>query len=277
MGFISPGARRHLPGDPEFPLDINKPRRQSPVTTIFECNPNKLPNGIDDLRRLVSWIFGHDCPDLKFSRQDFNGETTASVTYLWNSVRIPFKRRSDDIGELIRLYKSKGAETFYLGRPPNRVRIYNKRQEMSIRGEDVSYLPDVFTRVEVELRHDHCPVRSFADLEKLQDYRPFQSLQILDSIPYYDYQDKNQIRSSMRRRLYNALVEDWGAHDARRIANFDRHFARNFREVVVDNEKLKSQLEASHAWSLKQFFDGKCADVEALYRPKSEYSQGAAV
>src|SRR5579884_3969257 len=130
--------------------------------------------------------------------------------------------------------------------------------------EDVSYLPPTFSRVEIELRHDHCPVEYLSQLPEVVEHRPFRNIQFLEVPAYYDY--KADLKNSLKRRLYHALKDDLGSQDSINIFNADRHFSRDFKNLHVDNAALKAQIEENHAATIRRFFENKCCDIPSVYK-----------
>lgn len=255
---------------PRFFVELNflAPGGKEPPKTILECNPNKFVDGCNGLKRLVHEIFSDDGSHLKLSRVDLNADVEdVSVDYFRHSIRIPAKRKSAVMMGMREIWNNKGPETFYVGKAPSQLRCYDKIQELRYQGEDVEMYPSVLTRLEWEFRHNRCPVEYLSDLPLLQDAHPFMGLQLIETSSYYDY--RVSPKESMKRRLFNALVDDLGSHDAVRVFNSDRHFARDFKNVVIDNKKLKEKIEASYTLTTQRFFQGKGADVRFIYRNDS--------
>ncbi len=199
---------------------------------------------------------------------DLNAEVEeVSVHYFRDAIRIPLKRKSADYAKEREReeWKCRGVQTLYVGRSPSRLRIYDKIQELKYRGIDVSGLPNVLTRLEWEFRNDRCPIEHFSDVSRLlPECNPFAAIQLKEASQYYDY--KNDPQGSMRRRLFNALVQDLGVHDAAKVFNQNRNFARDFRNIVIDNANLKRRIEESYQRTNRRLLSNHGADIQYLYR-----------
>jgi hypothetical protein len=254
---------------PQYMVELNflTPGGTQPPLTVFETNPNNYPRGWPQVERTVTEIFG-DTEEIKNTRLDLNAEAVdVSVHYFRDSLRVPLKRASAAISKSAEggeLWARKDVETIYIGKSPARLRVYDKIQEMKFQGKETGFMPKILTRLEWELRGVRCPIEKFSDIPKLlQDCRPFAAIQLQEVPAYYDY--KIDPIPSMRRRLYHALVEDMGLHDTVRIMNHERHFSRDFRGIVFQNEELKQKIERSYFESNQRLLDGKPAHVEAIY------------
>jgi hypothetical protein len=256
--------------EPAFFLELNyiAPGGKLPPLSVWEINPNKFDQGWAGVERMRLQIFTDDCLDLKVTRMDLNAEIEGvSVHYFRDALRIPLKRKSADCAKERdrEEWKSCGVQTLYIGRSPSRLRIYDKIQELKYRGIGLRGLPDVLTRFEWELRNDRCPIEHFADIRRLlPDCDPFAAIQLKDASEYYDY--KNDPHGSMKRRLFKGLVEDLGIHDAIKVFNRDRNFARDFRPIVVDNTDLKQQIGESYQRTNRRLLSNRGADIPHLYR-----------
>jgi hypothetical protein len=113
------------------------------------------------------------------------------------------------------------------------------------------------------LPHDGQDVTHFGDLPNLLRFRPFSKLELFES-PAYDFEQDT--RESLRQFTFDALAKKQGAHAAVSILNKNsRHFARDFREHLVDKAEVRERIEASYLTTTQLFFANKGADVRFLY------------
>src|SRR6185369_2066109 len=81
------------------------PGGKLPPLTTLETNLNRFPSGYRGLSTLVEIVFGEQFPELKISRLDCNADVEdVSVEYVRNSLRIPGKRSTADVGRMQRSY-----------------------------------------------------------------------------------------------------------------------------------------------------------------------------
>jgi hypothetical protein len=253
---------------PAFFLQMNFAAfKGSEFKQILELNPNKLENGMEDLNNLVKLIFGPDCGDLKISRIDLNGDVEVPIDYFFRAVRVPFKRKAtkylESDSQSIQVHGNAGITGIQVGASPSLLRVYDKRQELKKRRKDVSSLPKILTRLEWELRHSKCPVRYLSELPELLDIEPFEKIELLDTPEFYDFD--SDFKTAKNQIIYTKLIEDYGAHEAARILNKGRHFKRDFRPALIDNEKLKMEIQESYLLGVERFFNNQGADVRYLY------------
>ncbi len=257
---ISVKTRKHV--KPEFFLQLNfwAPGARKPVHR-FECNPNKLPEGMLTLHDMLKRMFGSTSILMKVSRIDLNADIELPVDFFLRTLRVPRKRRSSrhTVEELpVVDYRNRGVTGFYIGRSPALLRVYDKREDMRRLKEDVARIPQIYTRIEWEYRHRKCPVNYCGELSQLLEYRPFDALQILEVDEVYDFH--NETRDSLKRLTYKALVDDYGAQEAARILNSQRNFARDYRFRIVDRADIKNQLQHSYSQSTRKLFENQAPD-----------------
>lgn len=235
--------------------------------TVFETNPNNFERGWAGVEELAEEIFTlENLPDIKNTRLDFNAEAETSVHYFRDSLQVPAKRTTNNEVKFSgQEWRRADIETFYVGKAPARLRVYDKIQEMKFRGDDVSRLPKTLTRLEWELRGVRCPIEKFLDIPRLlPECRPFAALQLTELPPaYYDF--KLDPGRSISLFLYRKLAEQEGAQQARRILNNQRHYARQFKEILICNATLKADIEKSFSKSNERLLSGRGASIAHLY------------
>jgi len=269
--FIEPTTRLTVYTKPRIEpfvrveLQFIAPGGKLPPLTTVETNPNNFPTGYAGVTSLLEIIFGEAFSDLKISRIDCNADVPGvSVEHIRRSIRIPRKRKSADVGRMHESYSNIGVQTFYVGKSPAQLRVYDKIQELKYQRLDTSKLPPVLTRMEWEFRERRCPVRFWGELPQMLDVEPFSGIEFFESHEHYSF--RYFPRESFRLYGYNKLREDKGAHEAIRIINACyRHFSRDVREHLVENLNLKERIQAEYRTSTKAFFENRCADVRALY------------
>ncbi len=241
-------------------LSLNYPRPKAGEEQILEVNPNKMPEGLRDLHRIIDRVFGPDCGDFRIARIDPSADSQVPVDYFFRALRIPRKRKSTRYLQepLQQTYSDRGQTGFLIGRSPALFRVYDKREEMKRSGKDLAYYPKPFTRVEWEFRNKRCPVRRLSQLPDLFDYRPFDSLEFLDTDKYYDFH--NQTVEACKKFLLDQLAATCGGHEAARILNKGRHFKREFSEILITGNSIKADLQNSYTQGLQLLFDNKCPD-----------------
>jgi hypothetical protein len=263
--------------EPAFRIEMNLLVGNQPPLFTLELNPNKLPNGWHDLTGLVDRVFGNDCPDFVVSRIDINGELeNVPIEYLKLSMRIPGKRKSEELGEV---WKDRGVTGFRIGRKPSFLRVYDKPAEMKYRGEDVDKLPQILSRIEWQLHGRRIvstlgigskgpdgkpPQLLFSELPNLIDADPFRSVQFFEVPEHYDW--KHYPRESLALLTAKAIFhERQDAHDSIRILNRAGHFSRDVKPLLIESTTFKEQLRKSYERSIRRFFEGKGADIKHLY------------
>jgi hypothetical protein len=251
-------------------LNFVPPGGKQPPLTIFETNPNNYTCGWAELEQTVKDVFGEEnLPDLKNTRMDLNAETTsAGVQYFKNALRLPGKRSDGKEGKVqddtLDWYRG-GLETIRFGKYPSQLQIYDKIRELKFRKVDyVERLPKTLTRLEFRLQGKKCPVERFIDIpEQLNNCRPFTAIQLKECAEHYDY--KEDLDDSLRRRLFNALREDVGCQEAIKYLNKTRHFGRDFKALVYNNEALKAEIEQNYFRSNRRFLSGRGASIQHQY------------
>lgn len=248
---------------PAFYLKLNQSVPDGRIVNIFECNPNKLAEGMRTLDTLMKTIFGGKSR-LKVSRIDLNADVSGlSVDFFQRALRIPRKRKATEFRNsdaAVQLHSNRGMTGFYLGKSPSRLRVYDKREEMKELKEDVTRIPSIFTRIEWELRHNRCPIRYLSEIHSLLNARPFEPIQILRTEEIYDFH--NDSRASVRNFTFNKLAQEFGVHDASRILNAsNRNFIRDFKSQFVDTSEIHRQLQKSYFESTKRFFENQPQDL----------------
>ena len=235
--------------------------KRDPVQ-ILEVNPNKMPNGREDLEVLVDWIFG-SAEELKISRIDLNADLEAPVDSFFRCLRIPYKRKSTKYSEsrsrTVQVHGNCGITGLVVGASPAQLRVYDKIQEQRVRRQPVDHLPPVLTRFEFQLRHKKCPIWNLSQLEKLLDYKPFDSLQFLEASTDYDF--RTDSTSSKNRYLFNNLQKDYGTQEAIRILNRNRHFKRDIAPFLLEQHTIKRELQESYLSGVRSFLSNQGAEI----------------
>ncbi len=251
-------SKAHL--RPQFFLQLNyKAFHGHGCRHILECNPNTLTNGLADLSRLTTSIFGPTMEDLKISRIDLNAEAEIPVDYFHRALRVPYKRKSSRFDKVsVQGHLNRGITGFQIGATPSLLRVYDKREEWQKKKRDTSALPQTLKRLEWELRHKKCPVTHLSELPELLETRPFDSLEFFEAPHTYDF--RNDPTDSLKRHQFNHLVGDYGAHETARILNGLRHFKRDYGQLQIDGAAVKEVLQESYLAGLDRFFANQCAD-----------------
>jgi len=230
-------------------------------------NPNKLRAGFLELMETIAWIFGSIPGDLKISRIDPCADIDLPVDFFLRCLRVPRKRKSaqyaKDDGHPLRAYGNRGVTGFTIGASPAMLRIYDKREELRRLREDVSGIPPILTRLEWELRHRKCPIARISEIDRLQEYRPFDQVEILTTTEVYDFH--NDTKNSTRLFLLNRLTDEYSRQEAIRIVNYQRNFGRDYGAIVADDAEIKERLNESFRAGIQMFFENKGADVRYRY------------
>lgn len=247
---------------PAFFLQLNYFAFKQGLVHILEVNPNKLPEGNRDLEGLIEAIFGPCGENMRVSRIDPNADVQVSVDYFYRTLRVPLKRKSSRYLEAPAqreiTFSNRGMTGFTIGASPSFLRVYNKREEMKRRRENIEGLPRVLTRFEWELRHRKCPVGFFRDLPKLLQYEPFADLQILRTSEAYDFHTNP--KDSLKRFSFNELAKKYGSHEAAKIMNSQRNFKRDFTPFLLNSSEIKRELQRSYLEGVQAFFNNQQAD-----------------
>ncbi len=249
--------------EPQFFLQLNfKAFHGHGCRQILEMNPNTFPEGLADLRRLITTIFGPDTADLKVSRIDLNAEAEVPVDYFHRSLRVPYKRKNSRFstaeGAGLKTHLHRGTTGFQIGASPSLLRVYDKREDFKRQKKNLDGLPAVLTRLEWELRHRKSPIQYLSELPELLEIRPFDTLEFYETPHCYDF--RHDPTDTLKRYQFNHLADDYGAHEAARIFNAQRHFKRDFRQLEVEAGALKEQLQDSYLSGVDRFFNNQCAD-----------------
>ncbi len=252
---------------PQYAVGLNfiAPGGAQPPMTWFETNPNNYEGGWNEVEETAEEIFTlENLPDLKLTRLDLNADIDGvSVHYFRDSLRIARKRTNN---EEVRGqdWRRNDVETFYLGKNPARLRVYDKIQELKFRGEETKQLPDTVTRLEWELRGVRCPIEQFLDVpNKLQDQRPFAAMELTECPDYYDF--KIDPKRSVALLTYRELAKREGAQQARKYLNSQRNFSRAYKEILINNDALKLRIEESFRRSNARLLSGRGASITHMY------------
>ena len=189
---------------------------------------------------------------------DLNAEIEGvPVSYFKEAVRLPLKRKTETIS-------NRGVETFYWGRNPVRMRVYDKREELwKVHHADVSPLPAVLTRLEWEFHNRRCPIKTFSELPTLMNLRPFDDLQLLETSVAFDF--RTDPVGATKLFTFQKLSEEFGRHDAIRILNANRNFIRDYKKHLVAGADVKERLQNSYLESTQRFFNNQRSDVQSIY------------
>ncbi len=238
-----------------FYLQLNfTPNRNEPPRNVLEVNPNKIPGGVHDLFKLLDSLFdGFDPALFKISRLDLNADVGLPVEQIFHSLYVPPKRKAEshlltDKEGRTRTQFKRFLTGFYIGGSPALLRVYDKREELRAKGTDVSGIPDPLTRVELELRHDRCPVRFLSEISGLVDVEPFRGLQFLK----FSSQSAHGPQGTRRASLED-LVRRFGMHQAIRSLNGNRHFRRDYEGILEPMPEMNALLQGAFMEGVKRF------------------------
>jgi hypothetical protein len=212
------------------------------------------------MARQVARVFAVDVGRLELMRLDLAADVeSVPVSWFERNYRAKFKRWTSSIGKLedpgeFSEMGRRGVETFYLGKRPNVIRVYNKVAErqyqhnrMAARAKRAgipasevptfeaifSHPPTGFTltRVERQMAGGRVPetLTDFSKLRNASDFKPFEPLVYIGvgkPEPNPDNYDFNEYGVGMYLR---ELVEREGFHRARQIVN--QHSKRNASRI----------------------------------------------
>ena len=233
--------------------------------TLLEMNPAAYLRGYSDLHQVIEDIFGKNHPDFRISRIDLFADVTFPVDTLHRTLRVPYKRKAS---QFTRTDADRGIMGLYFGRSPSQLRVYDKKAEMRRKRRETAGLPKTFTRVEWEYRRNKCPVHRFSRLTELLDFKPFESLEFIESEEIYDFhQDR---KKSSKLFLFNKLKEDYGLSEAYRILNQDRNFRRDFRDLTKGLPDIKSRIHQSFEDGIQNFFENRLSDLTLARRASGQ-------
>ena len=259
---ITPGRGR----SPFFFLQMNCSIPSKGNVHVFELNPNNLDGGFAEFQEVHTRVFGEVIEDPAISRIDLNADIEIPVHYLRHSLRVPRKRKTSEYAKSettqLATFNNRGVTGFCIGRSPSLLRVYDKREEMLHLREDVTGIPRVLTRLEWELRHARCPVRLLSQLQAISTIRPFDLLEVYESPEVYDFH--NYPLESTRRFTLNRLSAELGNHDAIRVLNAHRNFARDYRPLAFEISGVKERLQESYAEGVRRFFANQRSDVRSM-------------
>jgi len=104
---------------------------------LLELSPAKLPNGAQDLTRLLDEM-GWNEDDLRINRLDLCADLDLPVEYLYRTLRVPYKRVTEVFSRSV---SNRGVEGFYIGKNPAKLRVYDKLAELKRHKNEVGGLP----------------------------------------------------------------------------------------------------------------------------------------
>lgn len=116
---------------PQYMVELNfiAPGGARPPMTVWETNPNNYDGGWREVEETAEAIFTlENLVDLKLTRMDLNAEATPSVHYFRDALQLPMKRTNNSVMQGME-WKRTDVETFYVGKAPARLRVYDKIQE----------------------------------------------------------------------------------------------------------------------------------------------------
>lgn len=222
---------------------------------------------LDDMSALISHVFDVSPRELRIMRLDFASDLYGvPVTFLHSSLRVKFKRSSDERGELeYEVVGSRKLEYLRFGKAPNCVRAYDKPAECKARFPEVlkSVSPDgeqptfeqafgfpentILSRVERQAGGARVPVEcnSFGKLYAADRFDPFTNIEVTPTgIPVPDPADydPSEIQKIMGTE---ALIQKFGLQNARSILNRGGNGKRLFEPYAAYVRKCQDVLKLS--------------------------------
>ncbi len=242
---------------------------------------------LNTLRNTIAAVFDADPDQLEMMRLDFAADVHGiAVPQFHNTLRVKFKRTSDERGELdYEIIGGRKLEYFRYGKAPNCVRVYDKPAECKARFPEIlrSVRPGVelptfentfgfpedavITRIERQAGSKGIPDQliKFGQLHRAAEFDPFTSIEILpDSAPIPDA-NRYGVAAMLKLRGTGALIEQFGYQTARAMLNRSGN-GKRFMDAY--NEFLKTRVEAT----------GITADsVRDLYRASVQRQIGGSI
>jgi hypothetical protein len=187
---------------------------------------------------VIESIFEVDPMILEIMRLDLAADMEGVPVHAFvGNVRGKWKRSSADIGRYTRMGKL-GVESFYLGKRPNLVRVYNKIAELEAQYavlkrrmngdsppfEQIYRYPRtglILTRVERQMGGGRIPERigTVGKLRGLSEFDPFDRLEIVAGSDVPPSAEEGSFSTYLKGLGLRQLVLEHGLQNARRLAN----------------------------------------------------------
>jgi len=251
-----------------------------------------------EMTRIVAAIFDADPNNLENMRLDFTADLhDIPVEYLHNSVRVKFKRSSNEHGELdYEEIGRKRLEYFRYGVSPNCVRVYDKVAECKARlpeaaiamrasGESVTFesafgfpADATVSRVERQAGGGRVPKQllTFGDLWSADDFNPFANIEIIPDVPTIPDPDQYGESVSLNLIGVRTLIQERGLQNARAYLNRNGNANRYLDAYTAYAKQCKSEFDISTATlletyrkSIRKQIDGTVAHAEAASAPST--------
>jgi hypothetical protein len=234
---------------------------------------------------VIAKVFDVDPAEMRLTRADFAADLDGiAVPFLYDSLRVKYKRSLDAIGELD--YETVGGrrlEYFRYGRSPNCLRIYDKPAECMARFKALlkhsnpdaepptfedffGFPPDaVRARVERQAGGGRIPqdLSTFGQLCNAGDFNPFENVEIIPNT--FPYPDPKQFGAARTAKIIgiHTLIHKHGYQQARAMLNCDGNGKRLLDEYsgyvhsVRDSVELQVQdIVDSYRRSVTRQIDG---------------------
>lgn len=225
--------------------------------TYLEFNPIEI--GYDGLLEILNTIFCNPTPnDFIITRIDLCVDIPYPVEYIYRTLILKYKRGSDSHFRIRRSNKNSDIKIscdremngFYIGKNPAVLRVYNKKASLSIQDKHIAGLPEHLTRIEWQLRHRKCPVRSLNDIHQLKNMNPFENLCFLRDTPY------DKVRYKKKAAILGSHRQVGGMQYAYRKLNRQGHFKRDYRDLTVYDEDIAKLIRQEYEKRIRVFLEG---------------------
>jgi len=231
--------------------------------------------GLNTLRNTIATVFDADPDRLEMMRLDFAADVHGiPVPQFHNTLRVKFKRTSDERGELdYEIIGGRKLEYFRYGQAPNCVRVYDKPAECKARFPEIlraipreAELPTfentfgfpedaVITRIERQAGSKGIPeqLKKFGELHRAAEFNPFTSLEILpDSAPVPD-PDRYGASALVKLLGTRTLIERFGYQAARAMLNRNGN-GKRFMDAYKEFLKTHADLTVITAGTIRELY-----------------------
>ena len=208
-----------------------------PAISVF-CNP-KLFGKFYILEKTLKEMFGST--DFRLNRIDFCEDIDIPVHYLHSSIKVKYKQNIETYFEEKNTGRSGRLTGFYLGSSNNLLTVYDKgyerfKKRLKKSKENICSV-GVESRIEVRLKNNKLPFRSFEEIEEYRDFNPFESIQM--------YEKAIDVPKQRTAQALAFLISEVGLQQAYQAISKKGKFKRDY-ELYFSERNISEELYKHH-------------------------------